>query len=125
MSKPKDKALYDKAKRSITSKIKKNSAYRSGLIVKKYKEMYKKKYGNANAYSGTKTTRGLSRWFKENWRTRSGSKTYKKKGDILRPTKRISKETPATQKELGREKLKKAEKIKAKKGRVNNYRKIK
>ena len=40
-----------------------------------------------------KTEKGasLKRWFKEDWRTEKGKKTYKAGGNIFRPTKRISK----------------------------------
>ena len=126
MAVPKDKTLYEKAKKIIVSKIAKHSAYRSGLIVKKYKEMYKKKHGSDDAYVGKKKEKeGLSRWFKEDWRTQDGSKTYKKKGDIFRPTKRITKKTPATMKEVGKKKIKKAQKEKKATGKVKNYVKIK
>ena len=35
---PKDKKLYEKVKKEIFKKYPKNSAYRSGLLVKTYKE---------------------------------------------------------------------------------------
>ncbi len=38
---PKDQVLYDKIKKQINTKYK-PSAYRSGLLVKKYKEEYLK-----------------------------------------------------------------------------------
>ena len=43
MATPKDKELYEKVKKRIFNKIPKNSAYRSGLIVKEYKDEYEKK----------------------------------------------------------------------------------
>jgi len=126
MAVPKDKELYERVKKTIYKKIPKHSAYRSGLLVKTYKERYFKKHKSKDAYVGKKETKkGLSRWFKEDWRTATGSKTYEKKGDIFRPTKKITKKTPATMKEVGKKKIKKAEKIKAKKGRVKNFLKIK
>ena len=39
---PKDKILYNKIKANIYKKIPKHSAYRSGLIVKEYKTIFKK-----------------------------------------------------------------------------------
>jgi len=125
MAVPKDKKLYDAVKKRIYNKIKKHSAYRSGLLVKEYKEAYKKKHKTADAYEGKKKTKkGLSRWFKEKWRTQDGKKTYSKKSDVFRPTKKITKKTPKTYKELGGTKskrVKKAQKEKARTGRVKKY----
>lgn len=114
MSIPKNKTLYEKVKKQIYKKIPKHSAYRSGLLVKTYKE-------KGGKYEGKKTQGGLTRWFRENWRTQDGNKTYKKKGDVFRPTKRINKNTPKTFKELSKTKLKKAQKEKKKTGRVKKY----
>ena len=44
MPTPTDQELYEKVKKSIMNKMKANSAYRSGLIVQKYKEEYYKKH---------------------------------------------------------------------------------
>ena len=41
-----DKKLYEKIKKKVYADIPKNSAYRSGILVKKYKEAFKKKYKN-------------------------------------------------------------------------------
>ncbi len=115
MAKPSNPSLYAKAKAKY--KNMKHSAYRSGLIVKAYKAM-------GGKYTGTKPKKaGLSRWFKEKWRTQSGSKTYKKKGDIFRPTKRITKKTPTTYKELSKKQIKRAQTEKRKTGRVKKYKK--
>lgn len=124
MSEPTDKSLYNRVKREIYKKMPKTSAYRSGLLVKTYKERFKKKYGNKKKpYKGKKTKDGLTRWYKEDWRTRDGSKTYKKKGDYLRPTKKVSKKTPATMSELSKKEKDKATKEKKTKGRVKNFKK--
>jgi len=105
--------LYKKAE--MKYKNMKHSAYKSGLIVKEYKKL-------GGKYSGKKPqNKGLSRWFKEKWRTQSGSKTYKKKGDVFRPTKRITKKTPKTFKEIGKKRIQKAMKQKKKTGRVKKY----
>ena len=125
MTKPTDKSLYESVKRRIYKKVPKHSAYRSGLLVKAYKEAYKKKHKKSNAYSGVKKkNKGLSRWFKEEWRTQDNKKTYKKKSDVFRPTKKITKKTPTTYKELGgmkSKRVKKAQKEKLLKGRVKKY----
>jgi len=119
---PKDKTLYESVKRRVYRKIPKHSAYRSGILVKEYKEAYKKKHGSGSAYSGKKQEKkGLSRWYKEKWRTQDGKKTYSSKKDVFRPTKRITKETPKTFKELGKKKIQKAQREKQKTGRVKRY----
>ena len=122
-NKPKDQNMYNRIKRKIYKDNPKHSAYRSGLIVKKYKEAYKKKYGAGSAYTGTKTKDGLTRWFSEKWETEKGKKTYKAGGKIFRPTKRISKKTPATFSELSKKQIASAIREKAKKGRVKKYKK--
>ena len=108
----KNPALYKKSKAKYANM--KHSAYKSSLVVKDYK----KKGGK---YSGKKTKKGLTRWHKEDWRTASGSKTYKKKGDIFRPTKRVSKDTPTTMGELSKNRIKRAEGEKARTGKVKKY----
>jgi len=121
MSKPRDTVLYNQVKKEIYKKNPTHSAYRSGLIVKEYKAIYFKKHKSKNAYTGKKSKAGLTRWFKEDWRTQEGKKTYKKKGDIFRPTKRVSKKTPTTMKELSKKEIKEAQKEKKKTGRVKKY----
>jgi len=115
MSEPSNKKLYEKVKKEIYKKIPKHSAYRSGLLVKTYKE-------RGGEYIGKKKEKvGLSRWFKEKWTTQEGKLSYQKKGDIFRPTKRISKDTPKTLSELSKKDIKKAQKEKKKKGRVKKF----
>ena len=41
----------------------------------------------------TKEGLALKRWFKEDWRTPSGSKDYSDGDVVFRPTKKVSKET--------------------------------
>ena len=66
---PRDIILYDKIKNEISNKYK-HSAYRSGLIVKKYKNEYSKKYNRDDAYIGEKPKlSNLQRWFLEKWTT--------------------------------------------------------
>ncbi len=115
MAKPANPSLYAKAKAKY--KNLKHSAYKSGLVVKEYKRL-------GGKYTGSKPKKtGLSRWFKEKWRTQSGSKTYKKKGDIFRPTKRVTKKTPTTMGELTKAQKQKAMREKRKTGRVKKYKK--
>ena len=121
--KPTDLKLYEKIKNKVYEKIKKHSAYRSGVLVQKYKDAFKKKYGSKKSpYSGKKTQKkGLSRWFKEKWVNQRGEVGYKYKSDIYRPSKRITKKTPKTHSELSKKRIKKARSKKYRKGRVNRF----
>jgi hypothetical protein len=121
MSEPADSKLYNKVKKQIYKKYPKHSAYRSGILVRSYKEQFKKKYGNTKPYLKKKNTSGLTRWFKEKWMNQRGEVGYKFKSDIYRPTKRISKSTPTTFAELSKKQLTKARKTKASKGRVKKF----
>ena len=122
---PTDIKLYNKTKKYIYNKYPKHSAYRSGLLVKRYKDEFTKKYGKRRQpYMGKKTKKkGLSRWFREKWRNQRGEVGYKKKGDIYRPTKRITKKTPATMSELSKKQKEKAIREKKTKGRVKKFKK--
>jgi len=121
MNKPKDMKLYNAVKARIYKRMTTHSAYRSGLVVKEYKKVYKKKYGNSNSYVGKKDKTGLVRWFGERWRNQRGGVGYKKKGDVYRPTKKISKKTPLTYNELSKTDIKKASLEKKRTGRVKKY----
>lgn len=112
--KPTNPKLYAKVKEEIYKKNPKHSAYRSGQLVKEYKK-------RGGKYSGDKSKGGLTRWFKEDWRTEKGKKTYKEGGEIFRPTKRVTKDTPKTMKELSKKDKEKAIREKRKKGRVTKY----
>ena len=117
MSEPTNKSLYEKITARVKKRIPKHSAYRSGQIVKEYKDA-------GGKYSGKKNDKkGLGRWFKEKWTNQRGGSGYKKKGDIYRPTKRITKDTPATHKELTPAQKKKAMEEKKKTGRVKKFKK--
>jgi hypothetical protein len=76
--------LYEKAKRIVYQQYPKHSAYRSGQLVKKYKEL-------GGTYSGKKDNTGLTNWFKEDWKDIGGLEY-----PVYRPTKRVSKDTPLT-----------------------------
>ena len=85
---PKDKILYEKVKQIADKIYEKPSAYKSGFIVKKYKEM-------GGTYEGVVKNVGLKRWFAEEWKD-IGNKPY----PVYRPTKRITKDTPLTINEI-------------------------
>jgi len=115
MSKILNPSIMAKAKAKYSGM--KHSAYKSGLVVKEYKKL-------GGKYGGTKPKKtGLSRWFKEKWRNQRGGIGYKKKGDIYRPTKRITKKTPTTIKELKKTEIKKAIKEKKTTGKVKRFKK--
>lgn len=121
---PKDLNLYDIAKKKADDIYKKPSAYKSGYIVKLYKNLYTEKYGDNDAYIGPKQpTKGLSRWFAEDWRNQRGEIGYSKEGDIYRPTKRITEDTPVTIQELTPQQIKAAQLQKKKIGRVDLFKK--
>jgi hypothetical protein len=90
---PLNKKLYAKAKEIVYPRYKKPSAYRSGAVVKLYKELGGKFKDNNG--------RPLARWFKEEWKD-VGNQSY----PVYRPTKRISKDTPLTASEIDPENLK-------------------
>ena len=126
MAIPTDIFLYEKIKKKVYKDIPKHSAYRSGIVVKKYKESFKKKYGNKNPYKGKYTKKkGLRRWFDEKWVNQRGKVGYQYKHDIYRPSKRITKKTPITHKELSKKEVERARKEKYNKGRVYRFKKNK
>jgi len=123
MPTPRDEILYNKIKNEITNKYK-PSAYRSGLLVQKYKEEYYKKYKNNNSYIGDRNNSNLKRWFDEVWLNQRGEVGYKKQGDVYRPTIRVNNKTPTTFNELSQQQIKKAQKEKKNKGRVKQFSKL-
>lgn len=90
---PINKNLYEKAKEIVYPQYEKPSAYRSGAVIKKYKEL-----GGKFKEDGV---RKLKRWFQEEWKD-IGNKAY----PVYRPTKKISEETPLTPEEIDPENLK-------------------
>ena len=94
MPTPKDPALYERVKKEADKIYAKPSAYKSGYIVKKYKEL-------GGEYLDDKKTKGLKRWFKEKW-----SDVGNKKYPVYRPTKRVNKSTPTTADEVDPRNLK-------------------
>ena len=102
MAVPKDKQLYEKTKRMADEVYKKPSAYKSGYIVKKYKEM-------GGTFENDGKEKPLKRWFKEKWED-VGHKDY----PVYRPTKRINSKTPLTLNEIDKDNLKEQIKLKQK-----------
>ena len=130
MPEPRDKKLYQKIKKKVYKEIPKHSAYRSGILVKKYKNAYTRKYGKSknrgkrNPYIGKRTRKkGLRRWFKEKWVNQDGKVGYHSKSDVYRPSKRITRKTPTTHKELSNKEIKRARREKYTKGRVKRFKK--
>tara|TARA_R110000868_G_scaffold321239_2_gene582291 strand:+ start:405 stop:767 length:363 start_codon:yes stop_codon:yes gene_type:complete len=99
---PTNKSLYEKAKAIADKTYKKSSAYKSGFIVKKYKEL-------GGKYEGVIKNIGLKRWFAEEWKD-IGGQAY----PVYRPTKRITKDTPLTASEINPFLAKKQIKLKQK-----------
>jgi len=108
MPEPLNKELYKKAKRIADETYKKASAYKSGFIIKKYKEL-------GGKYADDGKEKKLKRWFSEEWRDIGGLEY-----PVYRPTKRISKETPLTLSEINPIKAKEQIQLKQKiKGEKN------
>ena len=115
MSEPTDKKLYEKVKAEIYKKYPQHSAYRSGLLVKEYKRQ-------GGKYSGKESqSTGLNRWFREKWTNQKGKTGYQSKSDVYRPTRRITKDTPTTFKELSKKEIDRARHEKASTGRVEKF----
>jgi len=87
MAEPINKELYLEVKRYADMIYEKPSAYKSGFIVKTYKQRGGKYKGDGS--------KPLARWFKEEWKD-IGNKEY----PVYRPTKRISKKTPLLPSEI-------------------------
>ena len=92
---PANPVLYDRAKQIADAKYSKPSAYKSGFIVKTYKEM-------GGTYIENNKPKDLKRWFQEDWRD-IGGLNY----PVYRPTKKVSKKTPLTPKEIKEDDLRK------------------
>jgi len=123
-----DEKLYEKIKNKVYADIPKHSAYRSGILVQKYKEAFKKKYKNTRKkpYKGNRTKKkGLRRWFDEEWVNQRGEVGYKYKNDVYRPKIRITDDTPITHDELTKKEIEKARVKKYRKGRIDRFRKEK
>jgi hypothetical protein len=96
--------LYEQVKAYADTVYKKPSAYKSGFIVKTYKEL-------GGTYKDDNKPKPLKSWFKEKW-TDVGHQAY----PVYRPTVRVNKQTPLTVDEIDpvnlREQIKLKQKIK-------------
>ena len=120
MAVPTDMKLYNAVKKAVYRRIKTHSAYRSGILVKRYKERFAAKYGKKRKpYKGSK--RPLKRWFEEQWRSDTGRKVYTSKSSVFRPTRRVSRATPKTFAEIGARRLQRAKSEKSRTGRVKKF----
>jgi hypothetical protein len=103
-----DIKLYEAVKKYAETIYEKPSAYRSGFIVKTYKQL-------GGTYTDDKKEKKLKRWLKEQW-TDVGEKEY----PVYRPTVRVNKSTPLTVQEIDPSNLKKQIELKQKiKGKKN------
>jgi hypothetical protein len=109
---PTNKELYESIKDRVWKMYKKPSAYRSGMLVKLYKEA-------GGSFEGSSDK--LRRWFDEKWVNQRGEVGYKYKSDIYRPSVRISKDTPKTFSELSKQEVDRARAEKLKTGRVKRF----
>lgn len=116
---PMDKDLYERIKKKVYSQYRVHSAYRSGALVKLYKEQGGKycvpsKRGKCRP-SKRRPSTGLTRWYKEKWddigkrfsRTRSAYiRSHSKRGKkykwypVYRPTRRVDSSSPLTVDEI-------------------------
>jgi hypothetical protein len=99
---PKDRELYEEVKLLAGRVYRKPSAYKSGFIVKKYKEL-------GGTYEDDHKTRNLKRWFQEEWAD-VGHRSY----PVYRPTRRVSRKTPLTASEIDEKNLKEQIRLKQK-----------
>ncbi len=112
---PKNKDLWNKAKEEANKHYKKHSAYKSGFIVKYYKD-------HGGTFIGKKHVKvGLSRWFLEEWTNQRGETGYKNKSDVYRLNKKITSKTPKTWKQLSNNQIIKAKRAKSRNGRVKKF----
>jgi hypothetical protein len=95
-----DKKIYDIARKKADEVYKKSSAYKSGYIVKLYKEL-------GGRYKSDHKIKPLARWFKEEWQD-IGHKDY----PVYRPAIRVTKKTPLTISEIDPDHLKQQIKLK-------------
>ena len=97
-----DPKLYESVKRKADNIYGKPSAYKSGWIVKTYKQM-------GGTYKDDNKPKDLKRWFKEDWGD-IGGKDY----PVYRPFKRVSSKTPLTAFEIDPKEAKKQIQLKQK-----------
>jgi hypothetical protein len=121
---PVDPLLYAAVKRQVYHRMPRHSAYRSGHLVWQYTRAFHRKHGSRTSpYRGHRSprTRGLRRWFAEQWTNPRGEVGYRYASDVYRPTRRISRQTPTTYAELSPLRLRRARRQKARSGRVGRF----
>lgn len=106
MPTPSDPDLYERAKRIVFKIYKSPSAYRSGALVKKYKEL-------GGEYREDGKEKNLKRWFREKWTDVNPNKT-KNSYPVYRPTVRVNKKTPLTVQEVDTRDLRRKSELKQK-----------
>jgi hypothetical protein len=92
--------LYDQVKAYADTVFKKPSAYKSGFIVKTYKDL-------GGTYKDDDKPKKLKQWFHERW-SDVGHEAY----PVYRPTRRVNKNTPLTSPEIDPKNLKEQIKLK-------------
>jgi hypothetical protein len=97
---PLDIALYNRVKLYADTIYEKNSAYKSGFIVKTYKKL-------GGTFKDDNQSKPLARWFNEKW-IDVGHSNY----PVYRPSIRINKSTPLTINEIDKNNLNKQIKLK-------------
>ena len=88
MAIPNNPELYSQVKQIADKTYSKPSAYKSGFIIKKYKEL-------GGTFKDDGKPKNLKRWFQEKW-TDVGNKTY----PVYRPSIRVSTKTPLLPSEI-------------------------
>lgn len=101
-----DPLIYKKAKEIADNVYDRPSAYKSGYIVKIYKEL-----GGRYSSKTQKNKTDLKRWFAEEWKDVNPLKTNNSY-PVYRPTKKISKKTPLTVNEIDKKNLMEQSKLK-------------
>jgi len=94
--------LYEKIKKEANKLYEKPSAYKSGWIVKHYKDA-------GGTYADDDKPRNLTRWYREMWAD-IGGEDY----PVYRPFVRVNKATPLTAFEIDPKQAKKQIKLKQK-----------
>jgi len=92
---PTNPLLYEMAKMEADKIYDKSSAYKSGYIVKKYKQL-------GGTYTDDNKPKNLKKWFDERWENIANLEY-----PVYRPTKRVNKETPLLPSEIDPKNLKK------------------
>jgi hypothetical protein len=90
-----DQRLYDRVKKRADTIYAKPSAYKSGWIVKTYKEL-------GGTYSEDNQPKKLKQWYDAVWKSVAEKDQY----PVLRPTVRVNKTTPLLPSEIDPKNLK-------------------